>query len=127
MKVATATSHNQFLFLAQLRFREATCLLKSKEWQGALYLAGYVAECALKAVIAKYCGGRLPHKFETHDLGVLLDEACRYVSASDHQLVRSIPAWTHLFRYSCEPVSAKTAVDFVNTAKEVYRCLSTYL
>ncbi|RKH90429.1 HEPN domain-containing protein [Corallococcus sp. AB045] len=127
LRVITATSHNQFIFLAQLRYREANCLLRGKEWQGALYLAGYIAECALKAVIAKNYGGRLPGRFAIHDLAILIDEACKFINASDHQTVRAIPPWTHLYRYSNEPTTAKTAVNFVNVAKEIHRCLSTYL
>lgn len=39
--------------LAELRIREAKCLLDNKLFNGAYYLAGYSIECALKACIAK--------------------------------------------------------------------------
>jgi HEPN domain-containing protein len=39
--------------LAELRIREAKCLLDNKFFEGAYYLAGYAIECALKACIAK--------------------------------------------------------------------------
>lgn len=39
--------------LVELRISEAACLLKSKHFPGAYYLAGYALECAIKACIAK--------------------------------------------------------------------------
>jgi HEPN domain-containing protein len=46
-------NRRSFQELARLRLREAQTLLKSKQWEGAYYLAGYAIECALKACIAK--------------------------------------------------------------------------
>ena len=42
-----------FQELAALRLKEAKILLQNQCWEGAYYLAGYVAECALKSCIAK--------------------------------------------------------------------------
>lgn len=39
--------------LAAIRVREASLLLKNKQYSGAYYLAGYAVECALKACISK--------------------------------------------------------------------------
>jgi HEPN domain-containing protein len=39
--------------LAALRVREAKALLDASEWSGAYYLAGYAAECGLKACVAR--------------------------------------------------------------------------
>lgn len=39
--------------LANQRVREAQVLLRAREWSGAYYLAGYAAECALKACVAR--------------------------------------------------------------------------
>lgn len=39
--------------LTRLRLREAKTLLKSDNYSGAYYLAGYSIECALKACIAR--------------------------------------------------------------------------
>ena len=39
--------------LAAIRLREAKLLLQGNCWEGAYYLGGYVAECALKACIAR--------------------------------------------------------------------------
>jgi hypothetical protein len=67
-----------FQELAALRLKEAKILLQAKCWEGAYYLAGYVAKCALKACIAKRT---VRHEFpdrkrvidsHTHDLTVLM-------------------------------------------------------
>ncbi len=42
-----------FQELAALRLKEARILLRNNCWEGAYYLAGYAAECAIKACIAK--------------------------------------------------------------------------
>src|SRR2546423_7473761 len=46
-------NRNDLKELALARLREAKVLLENGEFSGAYYLAGYVVECALKAVIAK--------------------------------------------------------------------------
>jgi hypothetical protein len=67
-----------FQQLSALRLKEARVLLQNHCWEGAYYLAGYAAECALKACIAK---GTERHDFPekkrvnasyTHDLEELL-------------------------------------------------------
>ena len=40
--------------MAALRLKEAKILLQNQCWEGAYYLAGYAAECALKSCIAKH-------------------------------------------------------------------------
>ena len=46
-------ARRDFQRLADLRAREAGSLSKSRNQQGAYYLAGYAVECALKACISK--------------------------------------------------------------------------
>jgi len=46
-------NRNDLKALARARPRESRILLDSGEYSGAYYLAGYVVECALKAVIAR--------------------------------------------------------------------------
>jgi HEPN domain-containing protein len=53
----------EFQELAALRLKEARLLLKANCPEGAYYLAGYAAECALKACIA-----RRIERFEFPDL-----------------------------------------------------------
>ncbi len=43
---------SDFQKLSAIRLEEAKVLLRSKQYAGAYYLAGYVIECALKACIA---------------------------------------------------------------------------
>jgi HEPN domain-containing protein len=67
-----------FQNLAAIRLKEARVLLKSGCWEGAYYLGGYAAECALKACIAKQTARHdFPDKARTnasytHDLEELL-------------------------------------------------------
>ncbi len=46
-------NRQDFKNLANIRLREAHVLLKSRNYSGSYYLAGYVVECALKACIAR--------------------------------------------------------------------------
>jgi HEPN domain-containing protein len=46
-------NRNNFKEIAIIRIKEAHTLLKSNNFDGAYYLAGYAVECALKACIAK--------------------------------------------------------------------------
>ena len=70
-----------FQELAVLRLREAKLLLQTKSWEGAYYLAGYAAENALKACIARQTERHeFPDKDRvlasyTHDLKKLLTVA----------------------------------------------------
>jgi hypothetical protein len=46
-------TRKDFQRLAELRAKEAATLAKTRNQQGAYYLAGFAVECALKACIAK--------------------------------------------------------------------------
>lgn len=59
--------------LAELRMREAEALLKSGFPAGAVYLAGYVVECSLKAAVCTTLHwDSLLGSFRVHDLDSLL-------------------------------------------------------
>jgi hypothetical protein len=74
-------SRRDFQRLAALRAREAGALAKTRNQNGAYYLAGYAIECALKACIAKktkrhdFPDRSFTNRVYTHDLIVLLREA----------------------------------------------------
>lgn len=75
-------TRKDFQRLAQLRAREAGALSRSRDQQGAYYLAGYAVECALKACIAKKTKRHdfppdraFTNRIYTHDLTILLREA----------------------------------------------------
>src|SRR5438445_9389839 len=67
--------------IAETRLREARELLRARMPDGAYYLAGYAAECALKACIAKktkkhdFPDKETVNKSYTHDLTQLLKTA----------------------------------------------------
>jgi HEPN domain-containing protein len=67
--------------LADMRLREAEVLFEAAYYEGAYYLAGYAAECALKACIAKqtrrydFPDKRLVLDSYTHDLRKLVRAA----------------------------------------------------
>jgi hypothetical protein len=67
--------------LALKRLAEASALLEARCWDGAYYLAGYSAECALKAIIAdQFPGNAIPDKRRventyTHSLPRLVELA----------------------------------------------------
>jgi hypothetical protein len=84
-------------------------------------------ECSFKALIAKKNGGTLPSDFFTHDLDRLRSEVVRHISDDDVLVVQSIPHWSSTLRYECAQPRAHSVVEFLNRAKEAYRCLSTYL
>ena len=46
-------NRKDFQNLTVIRLREAKVLLKTSCWEGAYYLGGHAAECAIKACIAK--------------------------------------------------------------------------
>jgi HEPN domain-containing protein len=104
---------NDFQELARVRIKEARRLLEAECPEGAYYLAGYAAECALKACIA-----RLTERYEfpdkgkaneswTHDLtrlaraaGVLeklLDAASRQSELNENWEI--VAKWTEESRY----------------------------
>jgi HEPN domain-containing protein len=66
--------------LAEDRILDAACLLAGGRWAGAYYLAGYAAECGLKACImahveafgAIFQAKKFSEKCWTHDLEELL-------------------------------------------------------
>jgi HEPN domain-containing protein len=67
--------------LATLRLKEARFLLGAQCWEGAYYLAGYAAECALKACIARqtlryeFPDKKRVNDSHTHDLEKLVSVA----------------------------------------------------
>ena len=46
-------TRQQLQVLCRFRLREASALIRARHYAGAYYIAGYAAECALKACIAK--------------------------------------------------------------------------
>lgn len=58
------------------RLRDAYVLLRGGRWSGAIYVAGYVIECLLKAAILSRVGlSVLPSRYWHHDLERLVVDA----------------------------------------------------
>jgi HEPN domain-containing protein len=76
----TGVNRAQLRQLAEDRILDAACLLAGGRWAGAYYLAGYAAECGLKACImvhveasgAIFQDRKFSEKCWTHDLEELL-------------------------------------------------------
>lgn len=68
--------------ISMRRLKSARYLLKSKDWEGSVYIMGYVLECALKSTICKTLdfvkypddtnNKTLEKVFKTHDFDILL-------------------------------------------------------
>ncbi len=99
-------------------------LLRARQWAAAHYMAGYVVECSLKAVLAKSYGGVLPVSFHTHDLDELRSNAAGLLSQDDLKCLDGLSDWTHRLRYECWASPPDVVVKFIDRAKDVYRCLS---
>jgi HEPN domain-containing protein len=99
--------------LSRVRLSEARALLKAGLPDGAYYLAGYAAECALKACIAKETRRyEFPEKkrvsaSHTHDLADLvkvaeLQDALQAAAKSDpvfRQYWNDVQSWSEQSRY----------------------------
>lgn len=75
-------TRKDFQRLAEMRAKEAASLARSRNQQGAYYLAGFAVECALKASIAKKTrrhdfpnDAKHANKVYSHDLTELLKVA----------------------------------------------------
>lgn len=79
VRSTTTKTRRDFQRLTELRTKEATTLARSRNQQGAYYLAGFAVECALKACIAKRtrrydfpADGKYAGRVYSHDLTELL-------------------------------------------------------
>lgn len=119
-----------FQNLAALRLKEARALLEASCYEGAYYLAGYAAECALKACIAKQTAR---HEFPekewaiacyTHKLSELaklagLDKALKAAEHTHPELIWNwnlVRNWSEASRY--ERPSSADAEELVKALEE---------
>ena len=125
--VTIARRPNQFSYLAEKRRSDTLALVKARRWGAALYMAGYILECALKAVISKLGNGSLPSEMFTHDLSLLRQKLLPHIATEHLPALQAIPNWSHLQRYDCAEPQASTVLAFINRVDEAHRCLRTYL
>ena len=136
---------NQLREVSERRFDDAKCLVDSgdqKRANGAMYLAGFVIECLLKALLLeRHSNLQVPvdpaqlspsdrevfdllYRHELDAMIVFLPELNKKLSSSTWRQFQTIcEEWTVHARYS--PLNAKLdrAKDYLNTVKEVKRWL----
>jgi HEPN domain-containing protein len=130
----TTKTRRDFQRLAELRTKEAITLARSRNQQGAYYLAGFAVECALKACIAKKtkrydfpADARHAGRVYSHDLTELLK-----LADLDSQLDRDmrgnphlaaswgvVKAWKVDCRYETSGLNGKDMVDSLESANGV--------
>ena len=119
--------------LVQVRFRDGETLLLSKEPErriGAIYVAGYGIECALKA---RLCTERrvdtLPPEFARHDLHRLAESTTAWVNLEKRRdwhdaFVYLCSEWDVSMRYAMYPYDSTRVRKFIEKAKEFTKWLS---
>ena len=127
---APRKTRKDFQRLAELRAKEATALARSRNQQGAYYLAGFAVECALKACIAKKtrrhdfpADAKHAGRVYSHDLTELLklaDLNDRLVkdSRANRQLATNwgvLKAWRIDCRYETSGLNGKDMVDSLSS------------
>ena len=121
-----------FRRLADTRLIEAQALLRSRQWSGAYYLAGYSVECGLKAVLVmQFQRWQLPDKNQvqrayTHRLDLLVGEAGLDVALRQARTAAGFDVnwtiakdWTETSRYATwSRAQATELVDAVRDPRE---------
>lgn len=128
--------------LAAHRMAEAIALLDSGHWSGAYYLAGYVAELGLKAVVARqFVADAIPDKklvnsIYTHDIFGLvqhagLDRSLELESRQDPRFAifwESVKSWREDSRYrEWSQDDAKAIVEAIADERSgIFRWIRTH-
>lgn len=120
--------HDDYPRAARRHLVDATVLKTRQRYDGAAYLAGYVVECSLKALIEAETG----HVDQTHDLSRLRDTLTRLIRLADARTARlaeplvgllrrsGVLAWDPQMRYRTSEVGADQAQRWVLDAQVVY-------
>lgn len=118
-------NRSHFQNIARIRLEEAEILLKSGNYSGAYYLAGYIVECALKACIAKNTKEfdfppkpQIVRDIYVHDLVKLVKAAgLDHILNEDRQIDqdldenwKTIEDWTEGSRYEIFNISEAEAI-----------------
>lgn len=142
-------SKNSLRTVADRRFADAAVLRDTKKnahANGAMYLAGFVIECLLKAQLLVEHTWLAKVSFETvrndeerkrlwglcyrsHDLDEIyanlprlqqaLESRAQYGGPTPSQLMRQVCAWSIFARYSPESETSRTAQEFIAKVKEL--------
>ena len=133
--MASAELSRKFLRAAGQRFIAVEFLMRQELYFEAVYLAGYVIECSIKAIILvntlardrndfaeRYFKGRHGHSFEVLKK-MLLDRGIRLPSPLSQELQRA--AWSTDLRYEVGHFDAREAIAFVSTARQTLQWAKT--
>ena len=118
-----------FKHIAEMRLEDARVLLDRNRHHGALYLAGYSVECALKWAITRRLElVYLPADLETHDLQKLVGISGLMPQLREDTAVAPLFSaladdWGPQERYAASKLEAKTAKRLYNQTKQVYQWL----
>jgi len=143
---------NQLRHVSERRFDDALCLFKSGDrarFNGAMYMAGFVVECLLKALLldrhpnlqTKVDPGKLSASDRkiygllfSHDLELMLDALPEIVAKLEdlkdsygnsvwQRFIGICGEWTVFARYSTNVAESRTAEGFLDTIREVKKWL----
>lgn len=118
-----------FREIAAMRLEDARVLLARNRHHGALYLAGYSVECALKWAITRRTGEiYLPANLEIHDLDRLMAESGLAADMKRDAAIAPLFSaladdWGPQERYAASKLDGKTAKRLYNQIKQVYQWL----
>ncbi len=106
---------------------DAQALQASSRFDGAVYLAGYVVECALKTMIevenkaVPYIHDLNRLQLEVDTLSVLAGSRTGHLFAAVKQAMNQIYAWRPEMRYRAPYVAAPLVQDWLAEARDVYK------
>jgi len=132
IKTYSKNQMQQSFFNAATRhLQDSEILLKEQRWDNAVYLAGYVVECAFKSILALYLKDEAIKKFN-HKINILEDKAMDRLRVIYPFLDRELPpskiSGTVLDknhperRYAKSPLWTKDQAELaVERAKEIYQ------
>lgn len=113
------------------RLESAEILLRTGRYHDSMYLAGYVVECALKAVILartpvsqrkvtliKIGLGQKAHDFEY--LKEILRNAGCTLPRAENAMLRRVATWSTAWRYEVGRGDADTARYFLDNARGIH-------
>ncbi len=126
-RVKGGTHGTLFIDNAKIRLKDAEILLNGRRNHGALYLAGYSVECALKWAITRRLGDTyLPADMEIHDLDRLMVESGLAAQLQkDFQInpfySALVDEWGPHGRYDAANLDDRTAARLHNQIKQVYQ------
>ncbi len=112
-----------------MRLEDARILLENNRHHGALYLAGYSVECALKwAITCRMNVIYLPANLEIHDLSRLIKESglvphMRNDAAIAPLFSALMDDWGPHGRYEAPKLDGREAKRLYNQSKQVYEWL----